>query len=346
MSYAQSGGDPEKVRAKIGCLELSPGDCLGFQRSDRAHPMTTTHPSRDSSLIHAKCISSFLLSAKVLNQRVEDFHLIPSPSPINGNTHSLGHGDTRLQENGRAHIVCAMDYKDRLKAARKHARLTQGQLAEAVGLNQTSISDLERGKSKGSAYNARIAKRCGVSAIWLEDGIGEMIPARGGANAEPLGTIAAWDDSTPLDDDEVYVPLYKEVELAAGSGSTHVQEIPGRKVRLSMRTLRDAGVDAANAVVVMAKGGSMEPVVPDGASIGVDLGCSRIHDGEMYAIDQDGMLRVKYLYRTPGNGLRLRSANSDEYPDEHYTADEAAKIRILGWVFWISTIRKRRPGIR
>ncbi len=67
-----------------------------------------------------------------------------------------------------------MEYKDRIKAARKHAKLTQVELAKLVGIDQTSISDLERGKSQSSSYNARIAAACGVSSLWLEDGIGEM----------------------------------------------------------------------------------------------------------------------------------------------------------------------------
>lgn len=67
-----------------------------------------------------------------------------------------------------------MEYKDRIKAARKHASLTQIELAKLVGIDQTSISDLERGKSQSSSHSARIATACGVNALWLEQGIGEM----------------------------------------------------------------------------------------------------------------------------------------------------------------------------
>lgn len=68
-----------------------------------------------------------------------------------------------------------MEYKDRIKAARRHAKLTQVQLAKLVGIDQASISDLERGRSARSSYNASIAKACGVSAIWIESGAGQMI---------------------------------------------------------------------------------------------------------------------------------------------------------------------------
>src|SRR5690554_7083122 len=76
-----------------------------------------------------------------------------------------------------------MEYKDRVKAARKHAKLTQAALADAVGIKQASISELETGKSQSSTYNATIAKACGVDPVWLETGRGRMLPSE--SNVEP-----------------------------------------------------------------------------------------------------------------------------------------------------------------
>ncbi len=166
------------------------------------------------------------------------------------------------------------------------------------------------------------------------------LPISRNSELDLLGDISSWDGETPVEDEEVEVPLFKEVELAAGSGSAAVMEIPGRCIRLSRATLRTCGVAPANAVAAQVTGRSMERVIFDGATIGIDRGTTSIHDGEIYAIDHDGMLRVKYLYRLPGGGLRLRSENDAEFPDEHYTAEQvAASIRIIGFVFWWSTIR-------
>ncbi|MCY1551952.1 HTH-type transcriptional regulator PrtR [compost metagenome] len=52
------------------------------------------------------------------------------------------------------------------------------------------------------------------------------------------------------------------------------------------------------------------------------------------------MLRVQYLYNLPGGGIRIRSENSDEYPDELLTREDVSCITILGRVFWWSTIRR------
>lgn len=80
-----------------------------------------------------------------------------------------------MQAYGDAGDNPLMEYKDRIKAARRHARLTQSELASMTGVNQASISDLERGRSQRSSYNSTIARACGVSPIWLEAGVGTML---------------------------------------------------------------------------------------------------------------------------------------------------------------------------
>ena len=92
----------------------------------------------------------------------------------------------------------------------------------------------------------------------------------------------------------------------------------GRKLRFGKYTLRKKNIDPASAACVTVSGNSMEPVLPDGSTVGVDTSARTIKDGDMYAFDHDGQLRVKLLYRLPGGGLRIRSFNSDEHPDERY----------------------------
>ncbi|MBA1200377.1 helix-turn-helix domain-containing protein [Pseudomonas capeferrum] len=65
---------------------------------------------------------------------------------------------------------------ERIKVARQHAQLTQKALAHQVGVEQPVISQLETGKNLQSAHLPKIAHVCGVSAIWLSDAIGPMLP--------------------------------------------------------------------------------------------------------------------------------------------------------------------------
>lgn len=242
----------------------------------------------------------------------------------------------------------------RVRFARESRDLSQEKLADRANVSQVTITHLENGRNQSSKKLVQIAQALGVPAEWLGSGAGQeavvaaltaksVAPIE--ANAEMIGVMSAWDNATPLGPDEVAIPLYKEVELAGGQGATEVIEAPGRLLRFAKSTLREAGVEEANAACATIKGNSMERLIMDGATIGIDKGSTHIEDGEIYAFDHDGMLRVKYLYRMPGGAIRIRSENDEEYPDEYLTPEQAAHIRILGWVFWWSTVRRKR-GLR
>ena len=94
-------------------------------------------------------------------------------------------------------------------------------------------------------------------------------------------------------------------------------------------------------------GDSMAERIEDGSTLAIDRGLTQIVDGHIYALEHDGMLRIKYLHRVPGNRLRLRSHNNTAYPDEVFSAEQidAQNIKVIGWVFWWSTLNKPRPPV-
>ena len=134
--------------------------------------MLTPDPTRNCALIDLELFGGGLLRPEEGNEVFKD-GLHAAPPYVN--THIVVHGNTTLQRYGWASNNREMEYKERIKAARRHANLTQAQLAKIVGIDQASISDLERGRSQRSSYNASIAKACGVSAIWIESGTGPMV---------------------------------------------------------------------------------------------------------------------------------------------------------------------------
>lgn len=184
-----------------------------------------------------------------------------------------------------------------------------------------------------------IEAACGLEPGWLDRPIGQPNLQRHisrDPEAVMDGPMEVWDDDTPLPDDEVLVPFLKEVELAAGSGRMSVEVNTKRRLRFGKYSLKNKGVDPANARCVTITGNSMEPVLKNGATVGVDVGNTRIVDGDLYAINHGGQLRVKQAYRLPGGGIRLRSFNRDEHPDEEYSLDDMARheIIVIGRVFW------------
>lgn len=86
-----------------------------------------------------------------------------------------------------------MNFSDRLRKARAHARLSQRTLAERVGISQPGYQKLERGAA-GSKFVAQIAYACGVNPEWLATGKGEMllVTISNEAAAQPGPDIRSW----------------------------------------------------------------------------------------------------------------------------------------------------------
>lgn len=182
----------------------------------------------------------------------------------------------------------------------------------------------------------------GVSPAYLKYGASEETEKQGQStesiksNVREVGAFDLWDRNTPLNSDEYAVPFYQDIRLAAGNGfADDIEDYNNFKLRFSKATLRKQGVQYENAVCVIADGNSMEPVIPDGTTVGIDLGNKTIRDGKIYAINHGGLLRIKLLYNMPNEQVKIRSYNSEEHPDE--TAD-LKDISVLGKVFWYSVL--------
>lgn len=186
-----------------------------------------------------------------------------------------------------------------------------------------------------------VAELLCVTPRWLRTGDGPKHP---GDHPQGHSGEAAPADNAPLTlGCDVELTVYRE--HTDNSGRPAGIRACDRRVHLSRHALQAMGVEEKHAICITLYGNSMADVIQDGSLVGIDRSSTQVTDGEMYAVEHGGMLRVKYLYRLPGGGLRLRSHNSIEYPDERLEAAqiEEQKLKILGWVFWWSTLNKRRP---
>ncbi len=235
-------------------------------------------------------------------------------------------------------------WNDLVKARMKEIKMTQDTLAEALGVTQGAVAHWVGGRREPSLeVIAKILVTVGLPPMGIAIPVFDapLSAATIEANAELLGEISGWDAGDPLEDDDCEVPYYDEVEFAGGNGMTEVIEIADRRLRFSNATLRAAGVDSRSAACARLRGRSMERLILDGATIGFDSDDTSIFDGEIYAFNHGGLLRVKYLFRMPGGAVRIHSENSEDYPDELMTAEQfREEVKMLGRVFWWSTVRR------
>ncbi|MEB0041061.1 helix-turn-helix transcriptional regulator [Pseudomonas sp. MH10] len=231
---------------------------------------------------------------------------------------------------------------DRLRALLRECHLSATDFAANRNVTPQHVNNwFKRGIPM--ARLGEVAELLTVNPRWLRSGEGPKHPG----DTFDETSIANPDGEAHHNAEDVQLPLLEEIEAAQGLGQTIVAEAPGRKIRLPLRTLQTMSIEPGNAACAQMVGNSMAEKIQAGSIIGIDRGLTQIIDGEMYALEHDGMLRVKYLYRLAGGSLRLRSHNSGEYPDEVFAAEQIQQqnIRVLGWVFWWSTLNTRRRPV-
>ncbi|QKJ88049.1 helix-turn-helix transcriptional regulator [Paramixta manurensis] len=221
----------------------------------------------------------------------------------------------------------------RAKNRRIELGLTQAEVAQRAKTSQQAIQQLEDGKTQRPRYLPELATALNCSIKWLTTGSdGDAIP-----DESEWGSVEPWDDETPLRNDEVEVPFLRDIEFACGDGSVSDEDYNGFKIRFSKSTLRRVGArtDGGGILCFPARGNSMEPYIPDGATVAINCDDKKIVDGKVYAVNQNGWKRLKLLYRVGPEHVSLRSFNSEEHkPEDHAIND----VEIIGRLIWSSTI--------
>ena len=229
----------------------------------------------------------------------------------------------------------SMDISDRIKEKMKLRNLKSVDLANSTGAGKAAVSKWVNGAASPSGqYLIKLCKALKCEPEWLLTGKNKKTES----NGLLIGALEVADDDSCLGDDEVEIPFYEDVKMSAGMGLYEVEEYVTKRLRFAKSILREKGVNPKYASCVLVSGNSMEPVLPNGSSVGIDMQNTAIIDGKMYAINHGGMLRIKLLYKAPNDGIRIRSFNSDEYPDEFYSDVDVQNIRIIGRIFWYSAL--------
>lgn len=226
----------------------------------------------------------------------------------------------------------------KLKDEQCHGVISE--LADRINKNPSYVSRLLYPVGKPNKKNIAdkvttdIEESFNLPRGWL-DGFYSTTTDTKKSNINPLEKIEVdeWDSNTPLGDDEVEVPYFSSIELAAGHGCSTNDDYNNHKLRFGKSFFRRKGAQKENVICFPVRGDSMTPILPNGATVAVDTGKKEIVDGDIYAISQGDLYRVKRLYRMPNNKLRINSLNSIDNPDEF---DEAVNVQVIGRVFHYS----------
>lgn len=226
--------------------------------------------------------------------------------------------------------ILRMETSDRIRQRLKELGLKSVDISKATSISSGGVSHWLNGNSKPRGENLiKLSKLLQCEPEWLLTGKSSYE-----ALHPELKRAEAYEVNEPVASYETLVPFFEEVNLAAGAGLASILDNTTEKARINFDVLASAGVPASSVVSCRVSGDSMESKIADGAKIFIDTRTNKIIDGKIYAFEYGGLLRVKYLFRLPFNGIRIRSENSDEYPDEDLSLEEAKHIRIIGRVFW------------
>ncbi|WP_181321655.1 helix-turn-helix domain-containing protein [Pseudomonas protegens] len=121
-----------------------------------------------------------------------------------------------------------MNIGQRVKAARKHAKLTQAQLGAKAGMDQTTISKLEKGHNVKTAFMVSIALACEVNPIWLETGKGDMLDTTSGPNTR-TEALQLYETKRVYDKSMARVPLLEWKSVTAWIAGAIVSTTPQKE---------------------------------------------------------------------------------------------------------------------
>lgn len=192
---------------------------------------------------------------------------------------------------------------------------SQKDLAIALGIHSSAISQAKRRDSIPQNWIAQLSIKFDLNPEWIEFGVGQKHLKNLHGSATDFDVIRK-----------------VKARLSAGGGSFEVSpEIEGY-YSFQKEWLKKKG-NASNMVLMDIFGNSMEPELRDRDTVLIDQSRKEILAGAIYAIGIDDTVMVKRVEKLPDK-LVLLSENKD-YSTIVLQGDEIRNVRILGKVIWI-----------
>lgn len=193
----------------------------------------------------------------------------------------------------------------------KRCGMKQAELAERVGLEQGTISNMIRGVR-------------GIKAEYLE----RMCDVFGITLAE---FFTCGENTLP---EIVFVPLVKAVPRA-GAGGLETDGAATALYAFHSDFIKRKQGTPETMRLFRVEGDSMEPTIAPNDLIMVNLNMADVRSGHIYLVRFEGELMIKRLERRPGGEVLIRSDNA-RYDDIAIKPDpEYIDFRIFGRMVWL-----------
>lgn len=203
----------------------------------------------------------------------------------------------------------------RLAKARSACKLTQVELANALGASQGAVAGWETGRTEPTLrVIEQIAEETSSDPAWLAFGRAQ--------------TSAIVDDLR-----YVTVPVY-EIDAAAGAGAIAEDETPAGYRLFESDWLRTLTRSAPSRLaVVRVRGDSMQETLFNGDHVLVDLSQKQLAREGIYVISVDASLQVKRITMHPKTRLLTVGSDNPKYPTySDLTSDD---LSVVGRVIWL-----------
>ncbi len=197
------------------------------------------------------------------------------------------------------------EFKDNLRQLRKEAGLTQGQLAQQLGVSQSSIGMYEHGmREPNIEMLTKLAEHFDTNIDFLITGIKRSAPV---------------DDGDILPIKKVRVPIIGAI--ACGEPIFADREYEG---------YIDTGSDSDFDFCLRCEGDSMiNAGIPDGAIVFIRKQ-DMVENGEIAAVVIDSQITLKRVAYYPEKNTLILKPDNPNYNDLVYIGKELDAIRILG----------------
>ncbi|OUE48310.1 hypothetical protein BZY94_01030 [Burkholderia territorii] len=210
---------------------------------------------------------------------------------------------------------------------------SQTEAAEKLGYSTPSLVNryVTGAKDIGKNGARKMEQVLGYQEFWMDTD--HEAPGR---LPSDMGNVTQWDDMADLEPDpsRIWIDRY-DYHFSAGTGliQWEVREKDALPFRASF--FKAKGIRPQDCKLLMLRGDSMEPWAEDRHMIMVDVTCTRVIDGEKYAIYFEDEPLVKQIFKEAGGGLKLHSIN-ERYPDKIVPPEKLEFVHIVGRVVYRS----------